>query len=95
MSGERRRARAAGQPESPEGSVPLHLRRYSSAAWVEDGDEESVSEDDAVEAMLDGHRRWREARRAWARAHGYDPEAKYGEARGRDWWAFLRACEEP
>jgi hypothetical protein len=80
----RREQRAGGRPGHDGSVVPARLRRYDSAFWGREGDEEP---------MLDAHRRWREARVQWAREHGYDLEAKAGEAPDRDWWAFLAACQ--
>lgn len=68
--------------------VPGSLHRFVLAEWLEDSDEPWP------EAGLSAHKRWSAAREGWARSHGYDVDAKAGEAPGQDWWAFLRACRQ-
>lgn len=79
---ERRRLRAGRNPD--EAAVPARLRRFRLADWIEAGE---------PEAGLSARLRFNQARRSWARAHGYDLSARYGTAPGRDWWAFLALCK--
>ncbi len=81
---ERRRARAAGRRPGELDEVPAVLCRFSIEEWGSPED---------TDPMMDPHRRWRRAREEWAQAHGYDLDARYGEAPGRDWWAFVAACQ--
>jgi hypothetical protein len=70
--------------------VPTHLRRFVLREWV---DEVSPAPD-WTEMAVRAHRLWSEARMEWARARGYDVDARYGAKPGRDWAAFLEACED-
>ena len=85
-SSERRRLRTLAPPDDGN-PVPVALRRYVEADWLEDGP------DEWVERSLRAHRRWSDARRAWATLNGYDLHARYGEKPGRDWWAFAALCK--
>lgn len=81
MTSERRRLRAGGDRPTDDGTVPRALRRFRREDWPEAGD------------TFTRHKRWREARRAWATAHGFDLHAPYGTHPDRDWQAFLALCE--
>ena len=71
---------APGDSEVP----PMKLCRFAALDWYVPGDEKPL-----IRAI----RRWEDARRAWATAHGFDLTAKYGERPGQDWWAFVKLCE--
>lgn len=69
---------------SPSGSVPLSLARFVVGEWLTDEDRELGFPECAVVA----HRRFDDAREAWAAEHGYSPRS------AESWQAFLRLCRE-
>jgi hypothetical protein len=78
--------------------VPVRLRRFVLAEWIEEsrvpaGSNRDELERDWVARAAAAHGAHTAACLEWMAVNGYDPHAKYGSGTP-GWWDFRQRCED-